>query len=310
MKDYSQLNSTLNIPPVPKVYVVYTASTTTLDIVAFTVSSGVVNYNSVDVLFSIPRPQAKQVGYITEAYLGGDLRFSLENNEDDDDCDNNSCSANLFISVGYGNDDTVTSNPSNLLGKILRVTPHTTTTGYSIPSSNTKISGVTTPIYAKGLRNPRKMYFSEEPSYLFVGDVGDAYDEINVIQKNKNYGWNVVEGCTNNYLYANPIYSYTSEEAPHTITQGPYYPDNGKYKSIRGRMLFADLYSGILYAIQSDNVGVACGITPAVVATPDVTQPILLSSILVVGEDVIVSNVIGGSYFGLPSFYRLVEVPV
>ena len=119
-------------------------------------------------------------GYITEAYLGGDLRFALENEVDDDDCDNHSCYANLFISIGYGNDDSVTSNPSNLLGKILRVTPNTSSTGYSLPSSNTKISGVTTPFYAKGLRNPRKMYFSEEPSYLFVGDVGDVYDESQV----------------------------------------------------------------------------------------------------------------------------------
>ena len=293
-------------PTVPKVYVAYTPTLTTLAIVAFTVSSGTVDYNSIDVLFNITRPLAKDVGYITEAYLGGDLRFALENEEDDDDCDNHSCTANLFISIGYGNDDSVTSNPSNLLGKILRVTPHTSSTGYSLPSSNTKISGVTTPIYAKGLRNPRKMYFSEEPSYLFVGDVGDVYDEINVIQKNKNYGWNVVEGCTNNYLYANPIYSYTSEDAPHAITQGPYYDGHGSgFKAIRERVLFADLYSGTLYAIQSDNVGVSCGITPSVVAS----APALISSILVVGNDVIVSNVIG-SYYGVPSFYRLVEVPV
>ena len=128
-------------------------------------------------------------------------------------------------------------------------------------------------------------------SYIKYYSIEIIARSINVIQRNKNYGWNVVEGCTNNYLYANPIYTYTSEDAPHAITQGPYYDGHGSgFKAIRERVLFADLYSGTLYAIQADNVGVSCGITPSVVAS----APALISSILVVGNEVIVSNVIMG----------------
>ena len=306
-------------PTVPKFYAFYTSSNTSIQVTAFSVFyNGSVNYASADVLITIPKPLAKSIvqpyGILYEAYLGGDLRFHIENQEgdDDDDCggceddEDNGCKANLYIATGYGYDNTAAQNNSNLLGKILRITPRTSGTGYIIPSSNPRVSTFGPPglVYARGLRNPRKMYFAEDPANLFVGDVGDAYDEIDVIRKSKNYGWGVVEGCTNNGLYANPIYAYTDANAPHTITQGPYY--DGAIKAIRERMLFADLYSGQLYAIQSSAVGSSCGAQPFAVAK---VENALISSILVVGDDVIVCNVIGAAY-GLPTFFRLVEVQV
>ena len=307
-------------PTVPKFYAFYTSSNTSIQVTAFSVfTNGTVDYNSADVLLTIPKPLAKSIvqpfGILYEAYLGGDLRFHVEDQEgdDDDDCggceddeDDYGCKANLYIATGYGYDNSAPQNNTNLLGKILRITPSKTSTGYSIPPSNPKVSTFGAPglVYARGLRNPRKMHFAEDPANLFVGDVGDVYDEINVIRKAKNYGWNVVEGCTNNGLFANPIYSYTDVDAPHAITQGPYY--DGEIKAIRERMLFADLYSGQLYAIQSSAVGSSCGAQPFAVAK---VENALISSILVVGDDVIVCNVIGAAY-GLPTFFRLVEVPV
>jgi len=288
---------------VNKVYVTYTPTPTTLAIVAFNVNvaEGVVDTTSAEVLFNIPRPAHKVKGFITEAYLGGDLRFHLQSeDEDDSDCLLD-CSPNLFITVGYCNDDNVATNPTSpYLGKVLRITPGANG-GFTVPASNPRVNGVRSAIYASGFRNPRKAYFSLFNPLLFVADVGDAIDEINVVTKGKNYGWNIVEGCTSSSVYANPIYDYTSTN-PHAITGGPYYLAGSI--DLVNRMLFADLYSGTLYSIPASSVGnVQCGN----IATPVATAPALVSSILIVGNDVLVCNVIGASY-GLPIFYRLVEV--
>ena len=306
-----------NFPTVSKFYAFYTSSATSIQVTAFSVfSNGTVNYASADVLVTIPKPLAKSIeqpyGILYEAYLGGDLRFHAEDQEgdDDDDCGghdgHDGCTFNLYIATGYGYETNAAQNGTSLLGKILRLTPKTSGNGYTIPTSNPRVSTFGPPglVYARGLRNPRKMYFAEEPANLFVGDVGDVFDEINVIRKAKNYGWNVVEGCTNNGLYANPIYAYTDADAPHAITLGPYY--DGDIKAIRERMLFADIYSGQLFAIQSSSCGSSCGAQPFEVAK---VENALISSILVIGDDVIVCNVIGAAY-GLPTFFRLVEVQV
>jgi len=288
---------------VNKVYTTYTPTPTTIAVVAFSVNflTGTVDTSNPDVLFNITRPTHKVKGDITEAYLGGDLRFHTQNFDDDDfDC-LLACDQNLFITIGYCNDDTVTANPAILLGKVLRVTPNLIGNGYIIPATNPRIAGAHTPIYASGFRNPRKGYFSLFNPLLFVADVGDAIDEINVVTKGKNYGWNIVEGCTTSTVYANPIYDYTTTN-PHAITGGPYYI--GNIIDINNKMLYADLYSGTLYSLPSSAVG---GLSCANIAIPIATANALVSSILVIGNDVIVCNVIGASY-GLPIFFRLAEV--
>ena len=66
-------------------------------------------------------------------------------------------------------------------------------------------------------------------------------------------------------------------------------------------MLFSDLHSGQLYAIQSSAVGSSCGAQTFAVAK---VENALNSSILVEGDDVIVCN---GAAYGLPTF-RLVDL--
>lgn len=162
-------------PNVPKFYAFYTSSATAIQVTAFSVfSNGTVNYSSADVLLTIPKPLAKEIvqpfGILYEAYLGGDLRFHAEDQDgdDDDDCaggddDDDGCQSNLYISTGFGNDLNSAQNTTNLLGKVLRITPSTTGTGYTIPSSNPRVStfGPVGPVYARGFRNPRKMYFAK-----------------------------------------------------------------------------------------------------------------------------------------------------
>jgi glucose/arabinose dehydrogenase len=91
-----------------------------------------------------------------------------------------------------GNGQDITEN---LLGNILRIDVNTEV-GYSIPSDNPFVGeeGLDE-IYAYGLRNPYRFSFASD-NRLILADAGqELYEEINVIEKGGNYGWNVKEGA-------------------------------------------------------------------------------------------------------------------
>ncbi len=69
-------------------------------------------------------------------------------------------------------------------------------TPYGIPADNPFVDGQNglKEIYAFGLRNPYRFSFSGDGS-LIAADAGqELYEEIDVIEKGGNYGWNVKEG--------------------------------------------------------------------------------------------------------------------
>jgi glucose/arabinose dehydrogenase len=88
---------------------------------------------------------------------------------------------------------------ANLFGNILRLDINNTNgAAYGIPPDNPFVNKAgRDEIYAYGLRNPYRMSFDMSGSRrLFVGDAGQLlYEEINVITKGGNYGWNVKEGA-------------------------------------------------------------------------------------------------------------------
>jgi glucose/arabinose dehydrogenase len=85
---------------------------------------------------------------------------------------------------------------ANFLGKILRIDVESGNP-YGIPPSNPFIEkpGMDE-IFAFGFRNPYRMTFDKEGDHdLIVADAGQAlWEEVSVIQKGGNYGWNVKEG--------------------------------------------------------------------------------------------------------------------
>lgn len=88
----------------------------------------------------------------------------------------------------------------NLLGNILRIDVNSSSSNgknYAIPSNNPFVNkpGLDE-IYAYGFRNPYRFSFDMGGSRrLFVGDAGQSrYEEISVVVKGGNYGWNVKEG--------------------------------------------------------------------------------------------------------------------
>ncbi|MEZ5509711.1 MAG: PQQ-dependent sugar dehydrogenase [Gammaproteobacteria bacterium] len=108
-------------------------------------------------------------------------------------------------------------NTATLLGSLLRIDVQGATP-YRIPADNPYVSnsdGVANEIWAYGLRNPYRFSFDRVSGELWLADVGqNAVEEIDVIQKGGNYGWNWYEG-TRVYRagapagnYRRPIYEY------------------------------------------------------------------------------------------------------
>ncbi|CAM9453682.1 unnamed protein product [Scytosiphon promiscuus] len=155
----------------------------------------------------------------------------------------------LYWSVGDGGPAGDTSNSgqnmSNLLGNMIRISvPSSTTetTTYEIPSGNYQdVDSTAAPeVCAPGLRNPWRCSFDKLTEDLWCADVGQGdYEEINIVECGKNYGWPRFEGSGCQQLaideglypscddsvrsqYEFPIYEYchlTSESDP-DLTNG------------------------------------------------------------------------------------------
>jgi len=94
-----------------------------------------------------------------------------------------------------GNGQDITENR---LGSILRIDVDSRADGleYGIPSSNPRVGKEGfDELYAWGFRNPYGLSFDGDE--LYVPDSGqDIAEEVNLVEKGGNYGWNVREGTT------------------------------------------------------------------------------------------------------------------
>ena len=156
-------------------------------------------------------------------------------------------------------------NLQTLLGKMLRIdVDHTTgALPYAIPADNPFVAGGGLPeIWAYGLRNPFRFSFDTASGKLFVGDVGqNLYEEVDILQKGGNYGWNVMEGlhCYNPATGCNmtglmlPIAEYGHAEGIAVI--GGYVYHGPAIPALAGSYVFADFGAGKIWRLTQDNAG-------------------------------------------------------
>lgn len=116
----------------------------------------------------------------------------------------------LYMSLGdggKGNDSAYGHSPQGngqdtqkLLGKILRLDVDHKDAGkeYAVPKDNPFVGNAKgqPEIYAWGFRNPWGLSFDRGGEHqLFVADVGqDSWEEVDIVTKGGNYGWNIREG--------------------------------------------------------------------------------------------------------------------
>ena len=168
----------------------------------------------------------------------------------------------LYIGLGdgggAGDKHGATGNGQNLetlLGKIIRIDVNISA-GYKIPSDNPFVGKPgRDEIWAYGLRNPWKFSFDKVTGKLFCADVGqDTYEEVNIIQKGRNYGWRIMEGlhcfipehnCDQKNLEL-PIAEYSHAEG-NSVIGGYVY--RGSNKSFQGKYIFAD-WSGKVFMLS------------------------------------------------------------
>ncbi|MDV6237026.1 PQQ-dependent sugar dehydrogenase [Leptospira ellisii] len=176
-----------------------------------------------------------------------------------------------YLYVGWGDggwkDDPKKNgqNPKTLLGSMLRIDVNTTENGkgYAVPKDNPFVNDAccAPETFAYGFRNPWRYGFDPK-GRLIAADVGqDLWEEINIVERGKNYGWNVKEAthcfepkenCDSQGLQ-DPIYEYGREEGQ-SITGGYVYHGK-KAKELTGKYVFADFVSGRIWALDLPEPG-------------------------------------------------------
>jgi glucose/arabinose dehydrogenase len=151
-----------------------------------------VDHESERTVLEIPQPTGRHNSGAIEFGPDGYLYVGVGDGTEGDD-QGLGAASDWYEKVDGGNGQDVTAN---LLGSILRidVDNHQDDKAYAIPDDNPLVGreGLNEH-WAWGLRNPFRMAFDRER--LIAGDVGQRrFEEVDVIEKGGNYGWNVKEG--------------------------------------------------------------------------------------------------------------------
>ncbi len=209
---------------------------------------------------------------VTNGHYGGSLVFGPD--------------GYLYVGMGdsgpQGDPEGHSQNLSLLLGKILRIdVDHPDPgKGYSVPKDNPFVNrpGVCPEIWVYGLREPWRFSFDPLTHDFWVGDVGqDLYEEIDIVRKGENYGWNVMEGFerySNKYrregeTYVPPVFAWTRKYGQ-SSTGGYVYRADPK-SSFYGVYIFGDYQQKRIFALTQkdrvlDNVRLLCTAPQSVVS--------------------------------------------
>ena len=154
-------------------------------------------------------------------------------------------------------------NLKTMLGKILRIDVDGRDGGkkYGIPKDNPFVGteGAAPEIWAYGVRNPWRIAFDRKTGWLWAGDVGqNLYEEIDLIVKGGNYGWNIreglhpfsVNGVGPRKELIEPIWEY-HHDIGKSITGGLVYRGQ-RLPELEGHYVYGDYISGRIWALKYD----------------------------------------------------------
>ena len=153
----------------------------------------------------------------------------------------------IFITTGDANNTSLPQNNSSLAGKVLRLN-----LDGSIPADN-PFSG--SPIWTSGHRNPQGLVYAN--NILYSSEHGPASDdEVNIIEKGRNYGWPDVLGfcdaselsTCNSRTVREPISAWT----PTIAVSGMDYYDKDLIPQWKNSLLLATLKNSRLMQLRLD----------------------------------------------------------
>lgn len=111
----------------------------------------------------------------------------------------------LYVTVGDAGNREAAQDRDSLSGKILRLTPDG-----DVPEDN-PFGG--SPVYSYGHRNPQGLAWADDGT-MYASEFGqDTWDELNVIESGRNYGWPVVEGMADDERFMDPVQQWAPAAA-------------------------------------------------------------------------------------------------
>ncbi len=154
----------------------------------------------------------------------------------------------------------------NLLGKMLRIDVDKPASGkgYGIPQDNPFVGNAAyaPEIFALGMRNPWRFSIDRVTGTIWAGDVGqNLWEEVDIIEKGKNYGWRKLEGT---HCYNPSTGCITAgmtmpvAELPHgqsNSINGGYVYRGSQNPALYGAYLFNDYSTGKYWSLTPNGPG-------------------------------------------------------
>lgn len=179
----------------------------------------------------------------------------------------------LYIGMGDGGSDGYpvhfSQDPTQLLGKILRIDVESGEEPYAIPLDNPFVNDENSrdEIWALGLRNPWGFAFDRQTGELYLPDSGhNDREELNYVppsgSKDLNYGWPTVEGtgcmqfpdlpvpCLQAKIFELPVAEFDHTHGC-SIVGGAVYRGSA-LPQLTGRFIFADFCRGDIWSITQE----------------------------------------------------------
>lgn len=161
----------------------------------------------------------------------------------------------LYISLGDSprkrGVSSLAQNPKSLFGKVLRI-DLSDPQRYRIPNDNPVADGSAgaPEVWALGFQQPTHLSFDPPTKRLFLVDSGREVQEIDIVERGKNYGWGILEGgdCKGAKCAPSastpPLYTYKGSAV------GGFVYNGDTHQSLKGAYIFADAPSRTLYKLS------------------------------------------------------------
>ena len=184
----------------------------------------------------------------------------------------------LFMGTGdggttIGKHPELTHNLRSFLGTIIRIDPlgnNSPNGKYGIPADNPFMNNpdpkTKKEIWAYGFRNPHRLAWDKVngKSVMFEAEVGESnFEEVNIIEKGKDYGWNVREGAFG-ILHSDLKNVYKIKQGEEGDFQVPFaaydhvdgnaisggYVYHGNIAALKDKYVFGDIVNGRLFYLN------------------------------------------------------------